>query len=121
MVEAAAPVKVVRGIGAPSERRQLLAPPTRVFQALRILVNRELANLQQLLRVLPSLLKPGGVAAVISFHSGEDRLVKVAFRDGQRAGLYAAVSDDAVRPGEEERKANPRSRSAKLRWAKRAP
>ena len=120
VVEAAAPVKVVRGIGAPSERRQLLAPPTRVFQALRILVNRELANLQQLLRVLPSLLKPGGVAAVISFHSGEDRLVKVAFRDGQRAGLYAAVSDDAVRPGEEERKANPRSRSAKLRWAKRA-
>jgi 16S rRNA (cytosine1402-N4)-methyltransferase len=120
IVEAAAPVKILRGIGSPSERRQLLGPTTRVFQALRIFVNRELPNLQQLLRVLPSLLKPGGVAAIISFHSGEDRLVKVAFRDGQRAGLYSAVSDDAIRPGEEERKANPRSRSAKLRWAKRA-
>ena len=120
IVEAAAPVKVVRAIGAPSERRQLLGPATRVFQSLRILVNREVANLQQLLRVLPSLLKPGGVAAIISFHSGEDRLVKVAFRDGQRAGVYTAVSADAIRPGEDERKANPRSRSAKLRWARRA-
>lgn len=119
IVEAAAPVRVVKGIGAPSERRQLLAPATRVFQALRILVNREVPNLQQLLRVLPSLLKPGGVAAIISFHSGEDRLVKVAFRDGLRAGLYSDASPDAVRPGEDERKANPRSRSAKLRWAKR--
>jgi 16S rRNA (cytosine1402-N4)-methyltransferase len=120
VVEAAAPVRVVKGIGAPSERRQLLGPATRVFQAIRILVNREVPNLQQLLRVLPDLLKPGGVAAIISFHSGEDRLVKVAFRDGQRAGVYSDVSADAIRPGEDERKANPRSRSAKLRWAKRA-
>jgi 16S rRNA (cytosine1402-N4)-methyltransferase len=59
------------------------------------------------------------VAAVISFHSGEDRLVKAAFRDGLRCGTYEATSGDPVRPGFEERTANPRSRSAKLRWARR--
>ncbi|MBA4063755.1 MAG: 16S rRNA (cytosine(1402)-N(4))-methyltransferase RsmH [Isosphaera sp.] len=120
LIEAAAPVRVDRGPGAPPERKQLLGPATRVFQALRILVNRELANLAHLLRVLPAVLKPGGVAAVISFHSGEDRLVKAAFRDGLRTGIYAAVSPDAVRPAFEERTANPRSRSAKLRWARRS-
>lgn len=118
LIEAAAPVVIDRTPGAPTERRQQLAPVTRVFQALRIRVNRELENLKQLLRVLPGLLAPGGTAAVISFHSGEDRLVKAAFRDGLRAGVYAAVSDDPVRPAFEERKANPRSRSAKLRWAR---
>ena len=92
----------------------------RTFQGLRILVNRELANLTQLLRVLPDVLKPGGRAAVISFHSGEDRLVKAAFRDGLRAGVYAAVSEEPVRADYAERGANPRSRSAKLRWARRA-
>ncbi len=97
-----------------------LHPAARTFQALRILVNRELANLEHLLRVLPDVLKPGGRAAIISFHSGEDRLVKAAFRDGLAAGLYARVSPEPVRAGFEERTANPRSRSAKLRWAERA-
>jgi 16S rRNA (cytosine1402-N4)-methyltransferase len=119
LIERAAPVRIDRSPGAPSERRQKLAPLTRVFQALRILVNRELANLQHLLRVLPDLLKPGGTAAIISFHSGEDRIVKAAFRDGVRAGIYEAISDDPIRPTFEERKANPRSRSAKLRWARK--
>ena len=95
-------------------------PAARTFQALRILVNRELASLEQLLRVLPGLLKPGGRAAIISFHSGEDRLVKTSFRDGMRAGIYEAVSDEPVRARFAERTANPRSRSAKLRWAVRA-
>jgi 16S rRNA (cytosine1402-N4)-methyltransferase len=119
LIDRAAPVQVLRGPGAPPERKQLLGPTTRVFQSLRILVNRELANLAHLLRVLPSLLKPGATAAVISFHSGEDRLVKTAFRDGFRAGVYEAVSADAVRPAFEERRENPRSRSAKLRWARK--
>ena len=66
----------------PTRSRWTLHPAARTFQALRILVNRELANLEQLLRVLPSCLRPGGRAAIISFHSGEDRLVKAAFRDG---------------------------------------
>ncbi|MFO0797484.1 MAG: 16S rRNA (cytosine(1402)-N(4))-methyltransferase RsmH [Gemmataceae bacterium] len=120
VVEAAAPVVFDRTPGAPPERKQRLAPVTRVFQALRIRVNRELDNLRQLLRVLPDVLAPGGTAAIISFHSGEDRLVKASFRDGLRAGVYAAVSDDPTRPTFDERKANPRSRSAKLRWARRA-
>jgi 16S rRNA (cytosine1402-N4)-methyltransferase len=95
-------------------------PAARTFQALRILVNRELANLQQLLRVLPEVLRPGGRAAVISFHSGEDRLVKAAFRHGHRAGLYERVAAEPVQPSWQERQDNPRARSAKLRWAVRA-
>jgi len=118
LVDRAAPVRVDRTPGAPPERRQLLGPAARVFQALRILVNRELANLTHLLRLLPAILKPGGVAAIITFHSGEDRLVKAAFRSGLRSGIYEAISEDAVRSTFEERRANPRSRSAKLRWAR---
>ena len=73
---------------------------------------------EQLLRVLPAVLRPGGRAAIISFHSGEDRLVKAAFRDGLRAGVYAEVAAEPIRPSFAERTANPRSRSAKLRWAR---
>ena len=97
-----------------------LHPAARTFQALRILVNRELANLDRLLVVLPDVLRPGGTAAIIGFHSGEDRRVKGAFRDGLRAGIYEEVSDDPLIADEKEQKANPRSRSAKLRWARRA-
>ncbi|MFM9996278.1 MAG: 16S rRNA (cytosine(1402)-N(4))-methyltransferase RsmH [Phycisphaerales bacterium] len=97
-----------------------LHPAARTFQALRILVNRELANLDRLLTVLPDVLKPGGVAAVISFHSGEDRRVKYAFRDGLRAGMYAAENRDPIIADAGEQRANPRSRSAKLRWARLA-
>jgi 16S rRNA (cytosine1402-N4)-methyltransferase len=120
LIDNTAPVSPLLGPGHGPVRKQMLLPTTRVFQTLRILVNRELANLTQLLRVLPDLLKPGGVAAIISFHSGEDRLVKATFRDGVRAGVYAAASGDPIRPSEEEKLANPRARSAKLRWARRA-
>ena len=120
LIDRVAPVRVDRTPGAPPERKQLLGPATRVFQALRILVNRELANLTHLLRLLPTTLKPGAVAALISFHSGEDRLVKAAFRGGLLDGGYSETSEDPVRPALEERTANPRSRSAKLRWAKRS-
>ena len=92
-------------------------PAARTFQALRLLVNRELGNLQQLLRVLPQCLRPGGRAAVISFHSGEDRLVKAAFRAGLQAGVYERIAPEPVRATPQEKLANPRSRSAKLRWA----
>jgi 16S rRNA (cytosine1402-N4)-methyltransferase len=96
-----------------------LHPATRTFQALRILVNRELANLDRLLAVLPDVLKPGGVVAIISFHSGEDRRVKAAFKDGARGGVYHEISDEPIIADEQEIAANPRSRSAKLRWARR--
>jgi 16S rRNA (cytosine1402-N4)-methyltransferase len=120
LIDLAAPVTPLLGPGFPPVRKQKLLPATRVFQALRIAVNREIANLQQLLRVLPTILKPGAVAGIISFHSGEDRLVKTAFREGLRSGIYSEASDDPIRPSEGEKLANPRSRSAKLRWAKRA-
>jgi 16S rRNA (cytosine1402-N4)-methyltransferase len=97
-----------------------LHPAARTFQALRMLVNRELGNLQRLLDVAPRLLKPSGRIAIISFHSGEDRLVKQAFRDGSRGGIYRDVSDDPVVATPDEVMENPRSRSAKLRWAVRA-
>jgi 16S rRNA (cytosine1402-N4)-methyltransferase len=104
----------------PAPHRWELHPAARTFQALRILVNRELDNLQQLLRVLPQSLRPGGRAAIISFHSGEDRLVKAAFRDGQRLGVYSRISPELVRPSLTDRSDNPRARSAKLRWAEKA-
>jgi 16S rRNA (cytosine1402-N4)-methyltransferase len=97
-----------------------LHPAARTFQALRILVNRELANLDRLLAVIPDCLKPGGVAAVISFHSGEDRRVKSALRAGRDAGVYSEISPDPIVADEQEQRINPRSRSAKLRWARRS-
>jgi 16S rRNA (cytosine1402-N4)-methyltransferase len=122
LVQEAAPVTVNPHPrkGEPTVRQQQMRPTARVFQALRLLVNRELANLQELLRVLPWCLRPGGRAAIISFHSGEDRLVKAAFKDGHRTGVYDRISEDPLRPTPAERFDNPRARSAKLRWARRA-
>ena len=93
-----------------------LHPAARTFQALRMLVNREAENLDRLLAVAPSLLVPGGRLALISFHSGEDRRAKRSLRDGLRTGVYQHVSEPIVAT-DAERQANPRSRSAKLRWA----
>jgi 16S rRNA (cytosine1402-N4)-methyltransferase len=92
----------------------------RVFQAVRIAVNDEFGALDQFLRQLSSCLKAGGRVAILTFHSGEDRRVKHAFRDGVRTGIYSASNEEIIRTGPEERRANPRSSSAKLRWAVRA-
>jgi 16S rRNA (cytosine1402-N4)-methyltransferase len=83
-------------------------------------VNRELANLQHLLRVIPGCLRPGGRAAILSFHSGEDRLVKAAFREGWQAGVYEEIAREPIRASFPEQRENPRARSAKLRWARRS-
>ena len=91
----------------------------RVFQAIRIAVNDEFGALDLFLQRLPSCLNPGGRVAILTFHSGEDRRVKQAFREGVRTGIYAAASEEVVRAGSEERRATPRSSSAKLRWARR--
>lgn len=100
--------------------RAKLHPAARTFQALRILVNRELANLDHLLAILPQVLNPGGVAAIISFHSGEDRRVKHAFRDGKKMGVYESISEEPLVATEAEIAFNVRARSAKLRWARLA-
>lgn len=92
----------------------------RVFQAIRIAVNDEFGALDLFLARLPSCLNAGGRVAILTFHSGEDRRVKQAFRDGVRAGIYVSASEEIIRAGPEERRANPRSTSAKLRWAVRA-
>jgi 16S rRNA (cytosine1402-N4)-methyltransferase len=91
----------------------------RVFQALRIAVNDEFSALETWLRNLPGCLNPGGRAAVLTFHSGEDRRVKKSFEANWRAGAYEEISE-ALRAGPEERRANPRCASAKLRWARKA-
>lgn len=97
-----------------------LHPAALTFQALRILVNDEFGALRQLLRVAPYCLHPGGRIGIISFHSGEDRLVKQAFREGVRTGVYTAAAEEVITPGPEEVRSNPRSASAKFRWARAA-
>jgi 16S rRNA (cytosine1402-N4)-methyltransferase len=90
-----------------------------VFQALRIAVNDEFSALETFLRHLPACLKPGGRAAILTFHSGEDRRVKTAFAAGFREGFYSDIAHEVIRPAAEERHSNPRSAPAKLRWARR--
>lgn len=92
----------------------------RVFMALRIGVNEELSALDRFLEALPWCLKPGGRAAILSFHSGEDRRVKKAFVRGVESGVYSGAAPTPVRPSPEERRGNPRSSCAKLRWAVRS-
>ncbi len=107
---------VRRCVPRPPGRRGRIDPATRVFQALRIAVNDELGALEALLGELPSRVRPGGRAAIISFHSLEDRLVKRAFRD---RSTWRALTKKPVQASADESASNPRSRSAKLRAAER--
>lgn len=92
----------------------------RCFQALRIDVNSEFEVLYDFLDKLPGVMNPGGRAAILTFHSGEDRLVKRSFKELSRAGLYSEVSKDVIRPSAEECRRNPRAHSTKMRWAIRS-
>lgn len=92
----------------------------RTFQALRIDVNSEFEVLYAFLDKLPEVLAPNGRVAILTFHSGEDRLVKRAFKDGKRAGIYSEVNGDVIRPSAKECAMNGRARSTKMRWAIRA-
>lgn len=109
---------VCRALKAPARGRNI-HPATRTFQALRIAVNDELNRLQRLLDAAPMLLKSGGMIAVISFHSLEDGMVKQNFRQHKTDGIYEVVTKKPIQPTREEIARNPRSRSAKLRIAKR--
>jgi 16S rRNA (cytosine1402-N4)-methyltransferase len=114
--------RVIREALSPASwsKEQIDGALARTFQALRIAVNDEFSALETFLRHLPACLKPGGRAAILTFHSGEDRRVKAAFRDGARSGVYAEVAQEIIRPGADEVRANPRASGAKLRWAVRA-
>ena len=92
----------------------------RVFQALRIDVNNEFEVLFDFLEKLPAALAPGGRVAILTFHSGEDRLVKKSFKALKRAGIYSDVARDVIIPSAEECRINPRARSTKMRWAIKA-
>ena len=99
--------------------RQRLHPATKTFLALRIAVNREMEALGQFLSRTPATLNSGGRWVVLSYHSGEDRLVKRAFQEGERLGTLKVLTKHVIQPNEREISANPRSRSAKLRCAER--
>ena len=92
----------------------------RVFQALRIDVNREFEVLYEFMEKLPGALKPGGRVAILTFHSGEDRLVKKALKDGYKTGIYTDYAKDVIRPSAQECAQNGRARSTKMRWAIRS-
>lgn len=91
----------------------------RTFQALRIDVNREFEVLYEFMEKLPDALKPGGRVAILTFHSGEDKLVKRALKEGFREGIYSEYSKDVIRPSAQECAQNGRARSTKMRWAVR--
>lgn len=92
----------------------------RVFQALRIDVNSEFEVLEAFLNALPEALADGGRVAILTFHSGEDRLVKKAFQQYYREGIFEEIATDVIRPTAEECRQNGRARSTKMRWAVRA-
>ena len=94
-----------------------LPQKNRKQEALRIDVNSEFEVLYAFLEKLPGVLNPGARVAILTFHSGEDRLVKKAFKEGLREGLYSSISDGVIRPSAEECFRNSRAHSTKLRWA----
>ncbi len=103
------------------ERKEMIKKSCqRTFQALRIDVNSEFEVLYAFLEKLPGILAPGGRAAILTFHSGEDRLVKNAFKQGKNVGIYSEISSDVIRPSAEECGRNGRAKSTKMRWAVRA-
>lgn len=105
----------------PKERKeQVKKSCQRCFQALRIDVNSEFEVLYDFLEKLPGVLKSGGRVAVLTFHSGEDRLVKKAFKQYYKEGIYSEIAEDVIRPSAEECFRNPRAKSTKMRWAVKA-
>ena len=103
------------------ERKEAIRKSSqRVFQALRIDVNNEFEVLYEFMEKLPGALKPGGRVAILTFHSGEDRLVKKALKDGYKSGIYTDYAKDVIRPSAQECAQNGRARSTKMRWAIRS-
>ena len=117
IVEALSKVKL-----SPDEDRKMVIKKSsaRVFQALRIDVNHEYEVLYEFMEKLPEALRTGGRAAILTFHSGEDRIVKKAFQAFHRAGVYSDIAKEVIKPSREECFRNSRAHSTKLRWAVKA-
>ena len=115
----AAFAKAIRESVRISDEAEIELTVRRVFQAVRIAVNEEFTALDAFLRVLPDCLKSGGRAVILTFHSGEDRRVKRMMKVGIRNGIFAEMSEDIIVASPEERRLNPRSSAAKLRWVTR--
>ena len=104
-----------------AERREAVKKSCqRTFQALRIDVNNEFEALYSFMEKLPQVLAPNGRVAILTFHSGEDRIVKKSFKQFYKEGLYREISNEVIRPSAEECSRNSRARSTKMRWAIRA-
>ncbi len=101
----------------PASRKSKIHPATKTFMALRMAVNQELRNLNALLESAPKVLRPGGRFGVIAFHSNEDKPVKLDFRKRKTEGIYRILTKKPLVADDDERRQNPRSRSAKLRVA----
>ena len=110
----------VKGLSDKERKEAVKKSCARVFQALRIDVNSEFEVLYDFLEKLPGILNPGARVAILTFHSGEDRLVKKAFKSMYNDGIYSEVARDVIRPSAEECIRNPRAKSTKLRWAIKA-
>ena len=106
-------------VRVPAEKRKETVKKScaRTFQALRIDVNNEFEVLETFLEKLPNVMKKGGRIAILTFHSGEDRLVKKSFQRFYREGIYSEIAKDVIRPSAEECNRNSRARSTKMRWA----
>ena len=113
-------VRALSFLPAKEQKEAVKKSCARTFQALRIDVNSEFEVLYSFLEKLPDVMAPGGRAAILTFHSGEDRLVKKAFKDCHKAGIFSDVSKDVIRPSAEECARNPRAKSTKMRWAIKA-
>ena len=111
--------KALVKVSAAERKEAVKKSCARTFQALRIDVNSEFEVLEAFLQKLPDVLNPGGRAAVLTFHSGEDRLVKKSFKENVRVGIYSDAAKDVIRPSAEECRRNSRAHSTKLRWAVR--
>ena len=116
--------EVIEGVltSVPAAERKEVVKKTcqRTFQALRIDVNSEFEVLEQFMQKLPNVLAKGGRVAILTFHSGEDRLVKQYFKHFYREGIYSDIAKDVIRPSLEECNINSRARSTKMRWAIKA-
>lgn len=111
--------KEVRSLPAEEQKEIVKKSCARVFQAIRIDVNSEFETLTEFIKKLPYALAPGGRVVILTFHSGEDRIVKKLLKEELREGLWTEIADSVIRPGKEECYRNPRAHSTKLRWAVR--